>query len=247
MNPNLLVLRKNKQRHPLFDKNKIKENTEHRDPKTLVHMKAVNQPFESLGAGKTRGMGMQILERQPARKIIVISEDPLTPMDLENYTEAEYKENHWYIFNDCAMKPSDWTMLGNTKGPKNARGQVEESNARLVIRSLPRKNGQYANVPPGTFVYIVTTKVIHALQFVILDNYGKGSTCLLWGQKNTIRRQIENMKRYSTTQEEINANGQIAVQPCPSCGMKLPHNKNKRNAHNVVCKKNKVQGVVVRR
>jgi hypothetical protein len=53
-------------------------------------MRAKNQPFQSLGAGRTRGLGIQLLERQPARKIIVISEHPLIKMDLENFTVDEY-------------------------------------------------------------------------------------------------------------------------------------------------------------
>jgi len=243
-----LVLRRNKEKHPLYVEKNVKSGTFHRDPKTHVNMRAMNQPFQSLGAGRTRGVGMQLLERHPARKIIVISEQPLMKMDLENFTVDEYKANKWYIFNnDCAMRPNDWSMLANTKAPKNARGEIEESNARLVVRSLPKKKGQNENYPHGTFVYIVSTKVINVLDFVILDRYGKGPHCLLWGQDNTIKKQIVNMIRYETSLAAIEAVGQKAVFPCDYCGMPLPHGKDKKKAHRFVCKQNKVHGMVVRR
>ena len=73
----LTQFRKDKPKHALYKSRCIKKDIEFVDPKTLVAMIATDQPFHKLGAGSTRNLGIKILHKQPANKIIAISEEPL--------------------------------------------------------------------------------------------------------------------------------------------------------------------------
>ena len=122
----LQCFRTKRDRHALHIGEKIKVDTIKRDKKTGVLLKACMHRFQSMGAGKYKGLGLQVLEYQPANKIIAISELPLIQMDLEKYSTEEYIRNAWYTFGSRVCPANDFTMLANARAPLNGEGEVED-------------------------------------------------------------------------------------------------------------------------
>jgi hypothetical protein len=233
-------------KHPLYDPNRIKENTIFTDPKTNVRMIACDQPFESLGAGFSRNLGIKVLDHQPRNKIISISEKPLELMDLSTYTIEEYIKYSWYIHGEYAVKPSEFPMLGNTRAPRNGHGDFEEANCILIYRSLPKKDGLSVRFPPGIYVYIRTLVVMQPGEFVRFEKYGSGPNCLLWGQMPTMKRQMENMLRYEINEIERMQKKQKGNETCPRCGFPSPRSAKKKLHHRIICPESQVKGVFSR-
>lgn len=230
------VYRPRKEQHPLKVRNDIKRNVVYRDPKTQVDMIATDQPFHKKGAGITRGTGVKLCEKQDKGKVIAISKDFLTEMDLEKYTEEEYKKNKWYIRGKCAIPPNDFVMLFNTRAAIDGKGKVEIFNADIKYRSLPLKDGLKKNNPKGVYAYCILTRVVRAGEFVILKNYGDGRWCLKWGQEPTLKRQAENIARYEEIEQTKSK--QVGNKTCPYCATLIP--RGGIQAHNFVCPQNRV-------
>ena len=124
MHTELTQFRRKLPRHPLHNPTRIKENTVHVDPKTLVTFSACDQPFHKRGAGVTRNLGIKVLQKEPANKIIIVSERPLQLMDLVNFTQSDYERNGWYVHGLYAIHCSDFSMLANARIPISAVGDL---------------------------------------------------------------------------------------------------------------------------
>ena len=233
----LTVFRKRNYSHPLYDKKQIKKDVPHLDVKTGFTMTAVDHPMPQFGAGITRGFGIRVEETVPANTIFAISKEPLTLMDLENYTAQEYKDNAWIIFGNYACRNNDFCMLANTSAPMDGV-KVEIPNAKLIDRTLPLSMQQRKRFPPGKYVYLRSSRVIHKGSMVILDNYGSGSSCLRWGQEPTIKRQQRNMQLYAENMKKR----KIGFDVCKKCACELPFSKADKRAHRITCVENKVNG-----
>ena len=235
----LKSFRKKKPKHPLYIGSKIKANTIQRDDKTGVLLKAQIHPFQSLGAGKTRGLGLQVMELQPANKIIAISNEELRTMDLGTFNEKDYIDNAWYIFGKRACPANDFTMLANAKAPMNEHGDVEDVNAELICNTIPPKclTTLLPGIYPGKYVYLRTKKVLKPNEFVILDKYGNGRESLPWGQTPTLKRQIDAMSRFTENEDVRLNNPQGGNKTCDCCGIPLPRSKKQTRVHRTLCTK----------
>lgn len=232
----LNVYRPRKAKHPLHVRKTIKVGKLYQDPKTLVEMIPMDQPFRKKGAGVTRGIGVKVCQKQPAGKIIAISKEPIAKMDLNTYTKQDYTKNRWYVKGENAFPPNEFTQLFNTRAPLDGQGNIEQCNATIEYRQLPESKGLRKKHPPGIYCYIRTSRVICPLQFVILDNYGKGSQCLRWGQEPTLKRQAENMARFELI--ESTKSKQVGNVTCRLCAFAIP--RGGINKHNLICSKNRV-------
>jgi len=236
MSNSLNVYRPRKPTHPLHVRKTIKVGKVYQDPKTLVEMIPIDQPFKKKGAGVTRGIGVKVCHKQPAREIIAISKEPIAKMDLINYTKEDYKKNGWYVHGENAFPPNEFTQLFNTRAPLDGQGNIEQFNAKIEYGQLPESKGLRKKHPPGIYCYIRTSRVIRSLEFVILDNYGKGAQCLRWGQEPILKRQAENMARFEMI--ESTKSKQVGNVTCRLCAYSIP--RGKINEHNFICSENRV-------
>jgi len=125
-------------------------------------------------------------------------------------------------------------MLGNAKAPIDGES-IEVPNAKLIDHVLPEKfQKSNSDLPTGG--------KISRGSMVILDKYGKGSTCLRWGQDPTIKRQQENMKVFAENAKKR----KIGEKVCVSCGRILPFTRKHKRIHSVKCIEHKVNGNVLK-
>jgi len=80
--------------------------------------------------------------------------------------------------------------------------------------------------------------------FVLVEKYGKGPHCLLWGQKPTLERQIVNMKRFKENENLMLKSAQRGNKICGCCGYPLPRSRKMKMHHRFNCGKNRVKGIV---
>lgn len=234
----LLPLRKKLLRHPLKVVQKILPGTIKLDTKTLVRLEATIHPFECLGSGENRGLGLKVVDAQPAGKVIAVSEKIISKMDLHLHTKEEYIQNGWYVFGSDAIEKTDFTMLGNARANLDVHGQVETFNCNLIHKILPVKDGLRANNPTGKYVYIRTLKAMKAGEFVIFKKYGSGKESLPWGQEPTLKRQLDKVRNYAANKKICQENKQVGNDdPCPTCGEQMPRTKSQKQVHRINCDK----------
>ena len=205
------------------------------DTKTGKKMILATQPMHVFGAGKTRGVGLKVLERIEAKTIFAISEEPLIKMDLSTYSAKDYNKHGWIVKGEFASKRTMIPMFANARAPIDGF-KVEIPNCELVYRQLPKGELRNTNLP-GMYSYIRSTRVIPANSWAIVQKYGDGPHCLTWGQENTIKRQQRNMAKFQKNTQLLEEMKQFGNDICSECGNFLPRDKNGKQAHFFRCPK----------
>jgi len=220
-------------KHALFHEDRRDYDEVIVDIKTGKKMILAMQPMHLPGAGKTRGVGLKVLERIEANTIFAISEEPLVKMDSSTYSVKDYTKNGWIVKGDYASKRTMIPMFVNAIAPINV-AEAEIPNCQLRFRQLPKGTLRNTNLP-GMYSYVRSTRVIPANSWAIVPKYGDGPHCLTWGQDNTIKRQQRNMAKFQKNKDLLQEMKQFGNDVCFGCGNFLPRDKKGKKAHFVRC------------
>lgn len=222
-------------KHALYHEDRIDYDEVIVDTKTGKKLMLATQPMHLLGAGKTRGIGLKVLERIEANTIFAISEEPLTKMDLSIHEVKDYKKHGWIVKGDFASKRTMLPMYVNARAPLNLF-ETEMPNCELRYRQLPKGELRNSHLP-GMYSYVRSTHVIPANTWAIVPKYGDGPHCLSWGQDNTIKRQQRNMAKFEKNMDLLEDMKQFGNDVCRECGSFLPRDIKGKKAHFLRCPK----------
>lgn len=226
-----------KQQHPLKIQFTIPLHEEILDEKTNYRFMVVEHPILCDGSGCNRGNGLMVLDDIPAKTVFAITKEPSIVMDLKKYSKAEYIDNGYIVIGESRASTSqDLVMFANTIAPITA-SKVEIPNCKFMPPKQLKKGPLRDDNPKGLYAYLKSTRAIKAKTMVLVDNYGKGSNCLSFGQKSTINKQQRRIKLYQENKKLIKEMKQKGNDVCEFCSQILPRYENKKRAHRLKCNK----------
>jgi len=226
-----------KQQHPLKIKLTIPLNEEIIDEKTNYRFMVVEHPILCDGSGSDRGNGLMVLDDIPAKTVFAITKDPSVVMDFKNFSKAEYIENGYIVTGESrASSSQDLVMMANTIAPITA-SEIEIPNCKFLAPKQLKDGPLREKHPKGLYAYLKSTRSIKANTMVLVDNYGKGSNCITFGQKSTIQKQQQRIRLYEENKKFVNQMKQKGNDVCDFCSQILPRYENKKRVHRMKCNK----------
>jgi len=226
-----------KKQHPLKIKFTIPLNEEIVDDKTKYRFKVVEHPILCEGSGSDRGNGLMVLDNIPAKTVFAITKEPSIIMDLKQYSKAEYIANGYIVTGETRASTSqDLVMMANTIAPITSK-EVEIPNCKFLAPKQLKIGPLRDTNPKGLYAYLKSTRAIKAKSMVLVDNYGKGSNCITFGQKSTINKQQKRIQLYEENKKLVKDMKQKGNDVCDFCSQILPRYENKKRVHRMICNK----------